>query len=167
MGSPKSMPKPSPSPANQAASRPKASGPPPTTGGDKKPMVKQPGRIQRQCVPYTLPSGCHLGANCPFLHENDPVTSKPKAPMPEDLERYQRARKGGQNAGGQKQQTSGQPTSSQGKPIQLPTVKTIKAPIKKEVTPRIHMIRRARGERPQPDPAESCMASNRGTGYND
>ena len=61
---PKPMPKPNPVSSGQPV-KPKASGASPTsTGGEKKPQMKQPGRIQRQCVPiYTpvrLSSGCEL-----------------------------------------------------------------------------------------------------------
>ena len=102
---------------------------------------------EMRCVPYTLPSGCHLGANCPFLHENDPLKSKTKAPTPEDIERYQKARKNGQHAGGQKQQPSGPSTSVPGKSTTVPTVKTIKAPVQREVSPKIHMLLRRFAQR--------------------
>ena len=63
----KPVPKHSPSPANPTTPRPKAHlAPTATTGGERKPPPKQPGRIQIQCVPYTLPSGCHLGQSVHF-----------------------------------------------------------------------------------------------------
>ena len=102
---------------------------------------------------YTLPSGCHLGANCAFLHENDPLTSKPKAPTLEDIERHQKARKKGQNAGGQKQLPPGPSSTIPGKSTTVPTVKTIKAPVQREVSPKIHMIRLVRFPGPPEDRA--------------
>ena len=54
---------------------------------------KLPGRIKKQRVPYTMPSGCVNGINCPFQHANDPVTKKPLSPLQEDVERYQAALK--------------------------------------------------------------------------
>ena len=54
---------------------------------------RSPGTIKKQCVPYTLPSGCANGNSCPFQHANDPVTKKPVAPSPEDVKRYQAALK--------------------------------------------------------------------------
>ena len=58
---------------------PTANPPPPKTGGGNTPYKTEkrlPGTIKKQCVPYTLPSGCVNGNNCPFQHANDPVTKK-------------------------------------------------------------------------------------------
>ena len=74
-------------PANPPAAKP--------GGGNQATRTdnKLPGRIKKQCVPYTLPSGCVNGNNCPFQHANDPVTKKPLPPLQEDVERYQAALK--------------------------------------------------------------------------
>ena len=90
----KSQPKASVPP--KAPSPTAASTPPPKTGGgnnSNRTEKRQPGTIKKQCVPYTLPSGCVNGNNCPFQHANDPVTKKPVAPLPEDVKRYQAALK--------------------------------------------------------------------------
>ena len=68
----------------------------PKTGGGSTPNrieKRLPGTIKKQCVPYTLPSGCVNGNNCPSQHANDLVTKKPLAPSPEDVKRYQAALK--------------------------------------------------------------------------
>ena len=76
---------------------PTAANPPPpkTGGGNNSNRIEKrlPGTIKKQCVPYTLPSGCVNGNSCPFQHANDPVTKKPVAPSPEDVKRYQAALK--------------------------------------------------------------------------
>ena len=73
---PTATPKPSPS----ATATPPATKP----GGGKsagKTDKGLPGRIKKQCVPYTMASGCVNGNNCPFQHANDPVTKKPLPPL--------------------------------------------------------------------------------------
>ena len=77
---------------------PSATATPPSTkpGGGKsagKTDKGLPGRIKKQCVPYTMASGCVNGNNCPFQHANDPVTKKPLPPLQEDVDRYQAALK--------------------------------------------------------------------------
>ena len=80
-------PKTSPGPiANPPTAKPGGNS---VTRADKR----LPGRIKKQCVPYTLPSGCVNGNNCPFQHANDPATKKPLPPLQEDVDRYQAALK--------------------------------------------------------------------------
>ena len=89
-------PQPKASVPPKAPSPTAASTPPPKPGGgnnSNRTEKRQPGTIKKQCVPYTLPSGCVNGNNCPFQHANDPVTKKPVAPLPEDVKRYQAALK--------------------------------------------------------------------------
>ena len=79
-----------PKPSSPSTANP----PPPKPGGGNTPNKtekRMPGTIKKQCVPYTLASGCVNGNNCPFQHANDPVTKKPLAPSPEDVKRYQAA----------------------------------------------------------------------------
>ena len=83
---PTASPKPAPSPSATS----------PTTkpgGGNSanRSEKRLPGKIKKQCVPYTLPSGCVSGNNCPFQHANDPVTKKTLPPLQEDIDRYQAA----------------------------------------------------------------------------
>ena len=90
----KSQPKQTNLPATPAPAPAKP--PPAKTGGGNSAVRsenKLPGRIRKQCVPYTTPAGCVNGSNCPFKHENDPVTKKPLPPLQEDVERYQAALK--------------------------------------------------------------------------
>ena len=64
---PAASPKPSPSPpTNPPSARP--------GGGSSanRTEKKLPGKIKKQCVPYTMPSGCVNGNNCPFQHANRP-----------------------------------------------------------------------------------------------
>ena len=85
---PAASPEPSPSPpTNPPSTRP--------GGGSSanRTEKKLPGRIKKQCVPYTMPSGCVNGNNCPFQYANDPVTKKPLPPLQEDVDRYQAALK--------------------------------------------------------------------------
>ena len=85
---PAASPKPAPSPP---ATSPKAR---PGAGNSANRQEKRiPGTIKKQCVPYTMPSGCVNGKNCPFQHANDPVTQKPLPPLQEDIDRYQAALK--------------------------------------------------------------------------
>ena len=90
--------KPQPKPAATSKPSPSTTNTPPSAKpGGGKPAGKTdkglPGRIKKQCVPYTMPSGCVNGNNCPFQHANDPVTKKPLPPLQEDVDRYQAALK--------------------------------------------------------------------------
>ena len=98
----------------------------PKPGGGNTPNrteKRSPGTIKKQCVPYTLPSGCVNGNNCPFQHANDPVTKKPIAPSPEDVKRYQAALKRNPSLADPKAASSSgtnKPSSS------VPTIKMIR-----------------------------------------
>ena len=90
----KSQPKQTTSPTTATPASTKPS--PAKTGGRNSAVRtenKLPGRIRKQCVPYTTPTGCMNGNNCSSKDENDPVTKKPLPPLPEDVERYQAALK--------------------------------------------------------------------------
>ena len=131
----KSQPKATPSP--KAPSPTAANPPPPKTGGgtnSNRTEKRLPGTIKKQCVPYTLPSGCVNGNNCPFQHANDPVTKKPLAPSPEDVKRYQAALKRNPSLANPKQASS----SSTNKPSgSVPTIRMIRvtAPEESEEEP--------------------------------
>ena len=120
----KSQPKPTAPPKSFPS--PTANPPPPKPGGGNTPNKTEkrlPGTIKKQCVPYTLPSGCVNGNNCPFQHANDPVTKKPLAPSPEDVKRYQAALKRNPSLSDPKSASSSgtnKPSSS------VPTIKMIR-----------------------------------------
>ena len=112
---PAASPKPSPGPATNPPTA-KPGGGNSATRTDKR----LPGRIKKQCVPYTLPSGCVNGNNCPFQHANDPVTKKPLPPLQEDVDRYQAALKRNPSLANPK------PASTSGAGKATSTVPTIK-----------------------------------------
>ena len=85
---PAASPKPSPSPSTNSPSTKPGGG-----NSAVRTEKKLPGRIKKQCVPYTMPFGCVNGNNCPFQHADDPVTKKPLPPLQEDVDRYQAALK--------------------------------------------------------------------------
>ena len=118
-------------PSKPAAS-PKPAPSPPTTSPKAKPRggnsanrqeKRLPGTIKKQCVPYTMPSGCVNGKNCPFQHANDPVTKKPLPPLQEDIDRYQAALRRNPSLANPKPASS----SGTGKPSTVvPTIKMIR-----------------------------------------
>ena len=117
-------PKPSPSPSTT---------PSPTKPKGGNPAVQNekrlPGRMKKQCVPNTLPSGCVHGNNCPFQHANDPVTKKPLPPLQEGIDRYQAALKRNPSLANPKPASS----SGTGRPVNaVPTIKMIRVVTQEE-----------------------------------
>ena len=105
---------------------PSAKPAPAKTGGGNSAVRtenKLPARIRKQCVPWTTPAGYVNGNNCPFKHENDPVTKKPLPPLQEDVERYQAALKRNPSLANPKPASS----SGTGKAVNIsPTIKMIR-----------------------------------------
>ena len=118
--------RPPPPSSPTTAPTPSAKPAPAKTGGGNSAVRtenKLPGRNRKQCVPYTTPAGCVNGNNCPFKHENDPVTKKPLPPLQEDVERYQAALKRNPSLANPKPASS----SGTGKAANIsPTIKMIR-----------------------------------------